>query len=610
MRILNALFLSAGVLGAVSAGHSLAFATEAIRQPAGHVVFSDDEARKLIEKMGSIDEKERKAAESALEAMGEKAMPALEKAIQNRELDEELRFRLEGVKARIRENPQGLAPEKPAKREGLRIRLPMKSETRSVAISPEGTVVKVEREGQRFEFRKDAAGAITARVRKQGAEKDEAREFKNEADLEKQDPELFKVYKGEGFTLRVFGEAPAVEPPAFESPAMPEDIERRMHEFQKRLEDQVRELELMMADGELDEAEVRKLADEARKRLERDMERFEERERDARRIEDAEDRAEELAEIEQDRYIASLRALERDLVERIDFLKEVDERRTGGKHVSSLDDLIGRIRDTYADLRDKVRDEDQKTWKQALKDGRKFHEQYGKDIADFAKKIDVKDEGLDADSEVRAMRAALLERLREVRREAGERFEDNLDGLEDRIRDTFADLRDKIEETPEAGKKVLESARKFYVDFAAQLEAWAKKARISRDLENKEQRRQPRAEEPREMPRDPKTPERDVKLPPGEEFDLVAGVRVSRLTPLMRSQLGLENGLSVNEIVDADGPLAAARLEVYDIILELNGEKQDTRDGLRQAVKALKPGGELKLKVLRKGKTIELTGRK
>ena len=82
----------------------------------------------------------------------------------------------------------------------------------------------------------------------------------------------------------------------------------------------------------------------------------------------------------------------------------------------------------------------------------------------------------------------------------------------------------------------------------------------------------------------------------------MGGVRVARLTPLVRKQLNLDNGLSVNEIVNADGILAESGLEVYDIILEINGEKVDTRTALGDAVASLKKGEDLKLTIMRDGK--------
>ena len=111
----------------------------------------------------------------------------------------------------------------------------------------------------------------------------------------------------------------------------------------------------------------------------------------------------------------------------------------------------------------------------------------------------------------------------------------------------------------------------------------------------------------KDPPKDPdwkdnQSPERDVDLPPGETADVVGGVRVARLTPLVRKQLNLDNGLSVNEIVNADGILAESGLEVYDIILEINGEKVDTRTALRDAVASLKKGEDLKLTIMRDGK--------
>ena len=102
----------------------------------------------------------------------------------------------------------------------------------------------------------------------------------------------------------------------------------------------------------------------------------------------------------------------------------------------------------------------------------------------------------------------------------------------------------------------------------------------------------------------------DIKLPAGEQADIVAGVRVARLAPLVKKQMDLESGLSVNEIVDPEGLLAIAGVEVYDIILEFNGDKVDTRDGLRKVCKDVKKVSEYSLLVLRDGKKKTLQGKR
>jgi type II secretory pathway component PulC len=143
---------------------------------------------------------------------------------------------------------------------------------------------------------------------------------------------------------------------------------------------------------------------------------------------------------------------------------------------------------------------------------------------------------------------------------------------------------------------------KFSAQMNADLDKLEKQINIRNDLQKPEPTKEPANPTEKSDWRDDKSPERDVNLPPGEQADLIGGVRVSRLTPLVRKQLNLDNGLSVNEIVNADGILAESGLEVYDIIIEINGEKVDTRMALRDAVASLKAGEDLKLTIMRDGK--------
>ena len=66
----------------------------------------------------------------------------------------------------------------------------------------------------------------------------------------------------------------------------------------------------------------------------------------------------------------------------------------------------------------------------------------------------------------------------------------------------------------------------------------------------------------------------------------------------------------MNEIVDAEGPLARAGLEVYDIVLKVNDEAVDTRTGLRDQMNKIKRGDEYSIEIMRDGKKQTLKAKK
>lgn len=463
-----------------------------------------------------------------------------------------------------------------------------------------------------------------------------------------------------------------------------------MDRARRELENFQRMQAALAAAGDLSDEERAALIEKAREKLNKDMKRLEERERENANDEDIEDRRDEAFDIRKDRYRASLRALQRDLLYRIDVMKEAGN----GKNEEQLDNLQEKITDTYADLQDKIDDGEPRTWDATLDLGRKFHGEYQaqvdkwereagpeqvapnvparlkglqRDLGTRIKKLrraggerfesqldDVQDrvneafEGLrdkaeDAPAKVAeqvladgikmhaqfvaeldkwadkmgvdaaeaspverlaAMQDRLIERIKTLRREGDGRCEDVLDGIEDKVRDTYADLKDKIlNQSKEQWAKTMEAAEGFEVEYTRQLDAVARKLEGGDQVERHEPEPAPKVE-----PRD--FPEKDVKLPPGEVADVIGGVRVARLLPLPKKQLGLECGLSVNEIVDADGALAQAGLEVYDIILELNGKAVDTRSDLREALAGAKRGEEFTVLVMRDGKRIKLTSEK
>lgn len=434
--------------------------------------------------------------------------------------------------------------------------------------------------------------------------------------------------------------------------------------------------------GELNADERAALEERARARLERDLARLEQRERTNAREPNRPAQARESTAILRDRYRASLRGLERDLLYRLAKL-----RRPGGDRFEGpLDDLQDKIKDTYADLHDKVDDGAPVTWETTLDVARKFHSDFLTQIEKWAKEIGVDAGTPDAVRAVGDMRNALLARVRAMRQVGGRRYEEVLDGLEDRIKDTFADLHDKAVRGPAAGgAEVIATAGKFRDQFNAELDQWAAKLhqddalprpteqlavmareltsqidalrsqnaegtlegldalenrvrdsfaalrervlnlprenwpalmeeaqRLQRDFSNQLEGWRARVDaanaEAGPRPHDPA--ERDLKLPPGVHHDVTAGARVARVGPLVRTQLGIDNGLEVKEITDADAALPRAGIEVYDIILKVNDVTLDTRSGLRETMDGIEGGAEFKVEVIRRGKRVTLSGRK
>jgi hypothetical protein len=458
------------------------------------------------------------------------------------------------------------------------------------------------------------------------------------------------------------------------------------------IEDQARLEGMLMADGDLSDAERGRLVKEARERLDRDLAKLEKRERDNAVEKNPKDKAEEAHDIKKDRYRASVRALERDLLYRISAL-----RKPGGRQFErNLDDLTDKIKDTYADLQDKLDDEPAATWSNTLEVARKYYDTYLAQVDKWSKEIGVDAAVPNADQRLREMTEELVLRAKRLRQIGGKKYEDELDATIDKIKDQFADLREKLEKTPPKGwAEILAAGEKLHKQFSADLDKWARQmgadealpspseqlARLSRDLLdrisalrkqggdrhedaldsledkvrdtfadlkekvlNQSREQWPRTLEdaarfhrefseqielwrlkitagdrPIERPNTPEPvpsvgkgeyPEKDLPLPDGGHMDIVDGVRVARVGPLVRKQLGLENGLEVKEIADADAALARLGLEVYDIILEANGVKVDTRNGLREAMNGVKKGAEFSVVILRDGKRQTLTGKR
>ena len=461
------------------------------------------------------------------------------------------------------------------------------------------------------------------------------------------------------------------------------------------LKDFVSEVERLKAQsfaaGDLTQEEIDALEEKARKKLEKDMQKLQERERENSTERDAEDKAEEALDIKRDRYRTSMRALERDLLYHVARMREANK----DKLESEMDDLSDKIKDTFADLHDKVDDGMPATWDDALNTARKFHTEYDAQIRKWADKTGVSADVPNAKATVTDMKKALRARVNRLRKICSDKYQDQLDDVEERFLSTFEGLEEKFEDAPPGTwANILKDADKFMLNYTAELDGWAKKiggdetlpsplerlGALNRDLDERVkdlrriggdeyedaideiagrvddvfadlkdkivdsdkstwaatlevaakyhkqfsdtidmwQRKIVGADKiDRKFPEVPSGdieskdyPEKDVQLPKGEVMDVIEGVRVARLMPMPKKQLGLTHGLSVNEIVDSDKALARARLEVYDIILSVNGKNVDSRTDLRDVIAGIEKGAEYEVVILRDGENKTLKAKK
>ena len=275
-------------------------------------------------------------------------------------------------------------------------------------------------------------------------------------------------------------------------------------------------------------------------------------------------------------------------------------RKVGGdRYADQLEDVEERVLENYEALEEKLEDAAPAAWATIVKDGEKFFAAFNAELDGWAKKIGG-DEALPSPLERLAeLKRDLKGQIKDLRRIGGDDYEDVIDEIADSVDDVFADLKDKALDQPKEGwAATLETAAKYHRQFSETINMWERKIVGASD---KIERKYPETPNPDVGPR-PDYPEKDIKLPKGEQMDIVDGVRVSRLMPMPKKQLGLENGLSVNEIVDADGALARAGLEVYDIIIKVNDKSVDTRTELRDQMNDVKRGSEYSIEVMRDGK--------
>jgi hypothetical protein len=296
-----------------------------------------------------------------------------------------------------------------------------------------------------------------------------------------------------------------------------------------------------------------------------------------------------------------LKQISEELIARAKRLRKVG----GNKYEDHFDSIIDRVQATYEELREKLEDMPPKGWADVLATGEKFAAQYAAELDKWAKQVGADDALPSPGERLNAMSRDLLDRIGEFRKKSGDKFEDNLDNIEDKVRDTFADLKEKVlNQSKELWPRTLEDAAKFHREFGEQIETWRIK------IEGGARTGGTSGGEPVPSAGNVKSPEVDLVLPDGTHADLVEGIRVARVQPLVRKQLGLENGLEVKEITNADAALARLGIEVYDIILEAKDTKVDTRGGLREIMTGVKAGEEYSVVILRNGKKQTLTGKK
>ncbi|MBN2705112.1 MAG: DegQ family serine endoprotease [Deltaproteobacteria bacterium] len=84
------------------------------------------------------------------------------------------------------------------------------------------------------------------------------------------------------------------------------------------------------------------------------------------------------------------------------------------------------------------------------------------------------------------------------------------------------------------------------------------------------------------------------------------GVHIQEVTEELAASFGLQEkyGAVVSEVVE-DSPASRAKLQVGDIILEVDGEKIDEMRYLPRLIAAKKPGTKVELKILRQGEIVK-----
>lgn len=100
-------------------------------------------------------------------------------------------------------------------------------------------------------------------------------------------------------------------------------------------------------------------------------------------------------------------------------------------------------------------------------------------------------------------------------------------------------------------------------------------------------------------------PDMEVQAQPTNPPPVMLGVTMSDATDEQLEHQDYKHGVVVDRVLE-DLPAARSGVEVGDIIVEINGQKSVDQETIRSTLRGLKPGDEVALKVIRKGKAQDI----
>jgi len=100
-------------------------------------------------------------------------------------------------------------------------------------------------------------------------------------------------------------------------------------------------------------------------------------------------------------------------------------------------------------------------------------------------------------------------------------------------------------------------------------------------------------------------PELRAQVQPDNPPPVMLGVTMSDADETLLEHLNYESGVTVDRVLEGL-PAAKAGVEVGDIIVEFNGQKPVEQEMIRAKLREAKPGEEIALKVIRKGKAHDI----
>lgn len=100
-------------------------------------------------------------------------------------------------------------------------------------------------------------------------------------------------------------------------------------------------------------------------------------------------------------------------------------------------------------------------------------------------------------------------------------------------------------------------------------------------------------------------PELRAQVQPDNPPPVMLGVTMSDADETLLEHLNYESGVTIDRVLEGL-PAAKSGLEVGDIIVELNGQKPVEQETIRAKLREAKPGDEITLKIVRKGKAQDI----